>query len=856
MFELRKEDRADGFLDSLGMNFESRAPLKQLESSSMTDLIEVLDRKGSKDNGINILAAAQSIECLLLLYQGLQKQEFAPFSQEQKSNDNFANFTEDFHNKFLQVNQHGTFLELDLIKRFLFILSQLMENAEGIKSSARAACIRDICFLLNFFEERIDQLQPTEAATQVVRLVALIEIKLLDAKQYSQLDKISGASDYSLILTKCTNLVLRCAQNDESKNNQEFLAFRLKMIEKNMKWYLSQCQALVEKVSYSKDQVQGIIRAKSRYLVFELASLLSTGQRDMIAQFCSWINPEQILANVEKIIYSGKKVDSKADLDVIFEILLLLLHIHRIFVRSKERLLSHDNLKKTLTFVSECCRITPSNFHQVMNCLSNMTDAMADAQKACFEIGFTNFFIQNVGFNESLFDSITTSCFYELYRPPKDIPTLPSLTWQANLTPINDTINYKIWSELLFPYRIDWRKVLILIANLLDKANKEVNQRLSYVCQLIASSAQPEAIERANRAFTSEFQKYGHLIFLALTNCETLELDPQGEEFREFAFAFGKIATEALKLFFSISLTLLRYEKDDSDLCKERQSMVELTANFMNLKRVKPFVDEFIANFWQEHMINPISKFDDKKMSTLAVVLTKIAKISEISPQFKETHRKDLFHTIMLYLIQSKQPGKASESEIVLFDTLEEIEMAVWLMRLLSLINSCGNSNISGTNSTVRGVEERVKKQLKTNLKLVERFVVSIIRQRTSRIKDKFDETKHKYAFYEILDRLARCLLYGPYFLKTPRGLLGQTQIDALLESFDKYNEALCDPKRDKEKLIQPLFERIVLNTFLLGLYSNTKKPNSNDTPLADYLKNEKYIGYVIYGVLEFFGKS
>ena len=264
----------------------------------------------------------------------------------------------------------------------------------------------------------------------------------------------------------------------------------------------------------------------------------------------------------------------------------------------------------------------------------------------------------------------------------------------------------------------------------------------------------------------------------------------------------------------------------------------------MNLKRVKPFVDEFIANFWQEHMIDPIKKFDDEKMKTLAIVLTKIAKISEISPQFKETHRKDLFHTITLYLIKNAQTGSEKDDDIVLFEGIDEIEMVVWLMKLLSLINSCGNSNISGTNSTVRGVEDRVRKQLSDNLKLVERFVISIVRQRITRSQDKLDETRHTAAFYETLDRLARCLIFGPYFLKTPRGLLNQQQIDELIENFAKVAAGLSDPQKDKEKVIQQIFERTVLQTALLGLFSNIRKNgmSASDLQAPDHLKNEKYI--------------
>ena len=388
---------------------------------------------------------------------------------------------------------------------------------------------------------------------------------------------------------------------------------------------------------------------------------------------------------------------------------------------------------------------------------------------------------------------------------------------------------------------MDWRKVLNNVSSLLDKANKSVSRLLVHVCQLIAESAQPELIERANRAFTSEFQKYSHLIFQSLTNCEGLDLEQQGEELQMFLAAFGKISAEALQLFFSVSLTLLRYDKDDADLCKERQTMVELTANFMNLKRVKPFVDEFIANFWQDHLINTVSKFDEKKMCTLAIVLTKVAKISEISPSFKETHRKDLFHTLTAYLIQSTQSQLVDNSEIVVFESIEEIEMVVWLMKIFSLISSCGNSNISGTNSTVRGVEERVRKQLKINLKVVDKLTTIVVGQRVNRKNDNLSETRYRAAFYELLDRLSRCLIFGPYFLKAPRGLLSQGQIDSLIDSFERLTLLFSDPKKDKDKIIQAIFERTVLHASLLGLYSNTKKsPNTPDPNHSRLFKKRK----------------
>ena len=847
--ELQKEKQEADLIELLEVNLDSKETLRPFGGGQVTDIIEALDRTSAKGKyKINVLLASYSIECILLIYRGYQKREFGEYSNEVDSDMILSSITDEFSNKFFKLNQYGSFLELDLIKRFLFIYNQTPHTSELLKSSAKLACIRAIEFLVNFLEQRIDHLPANDILIEIIEVLTLLDSKFFDLEQFTMLEKIAEVSEFASILLRCSSLIHTCLQRQEIRESYDFHQVRLRLIEKLIRWHHLQCKALNEKgYYYSKDSVQGLFRAKSRYICLELSNLLSKERKDILEKIVSWISPDQILENLERISPSLKVNEPNAKLSaaLFLEILLFLFHTHRIcFARSKERLLSKENFKRALLYSVVISRLNPANFYFIMNCLSSMVDESAEVQQACYEIGFADVFIQHVGFTDSLFDHIAMSCSYELYKPPNDIPTLPSVSWQTNLAPINGTINFKSWTEILFPHKIDWQRVLEFISDLVEKAGKQINTRMRNISELIANKAKPDVIERANRVFTGEFQKCCFIIFQALTNCEGLEFNQQELDLKTFLPEFGKMAKEALEFFFSISLTLLRFEKDDADLCKERQSVVELTASFMNLRRVKPFVDEFIASFWQKHMIETIKKFDDSKLNTVGKVFSKLAKISEISPQFRETHRKDLFHTITIYLLKRKQPGQEADSELVFFDTLEEIEVVIWLMKLLSLVNSCGNSNISGNNSTVRGVEDRVRRQLNSNLKLVERFIVLITRQRISYVQERPDEMKYNSSFYEIVDRLARCLIYGPYFQKTPRGLLNQNQIDDLVDTFRRLVENFSKPDSDKDKVIQSIFERTVLHTVLFGLYSNFRRSAANPSEVnyPDHFKNEQYL--------------
>ena len=380
--------------------------------------------------------------------------DIGALSKDAKENDVLNKILPNFCNEYLQTNQQEEFLELDLIKRFVFILNQSKENSYGTKYSNRLACIGAIQFLLGFLGERINKLQASEAVSQLLQVITLIDCKFFDAERYNNLEKLADVSEYALIVRSCSKLIQKCSLNADIRDAQEFAVIRFKIIEKFIKSYQLQCNVLSEKTFASKDLMQEVLRVKARYLLLELTSLLSTDRKDAAVLFSSWINADQLLMKMDKFFSQQKKgaLISLADAEITLEILMFLLHTHRICLNlAKERILNQDNLKRTLLYTLEVSRTKPSAFYQIINCLVNTSEDITAIQKVCNEISFTEFFIQNIGFSESMFDEIAVSCTYELYKPPKDIPTLSQPTWQINLTSIKQQNKFQDMDRYTIP---------------------------------------------------------------------------------------------------------------------------------------------------------------------------------------------------------------------------------------------------------------------------------------------------------------------------------------------------------------------------------------------------------------------